>query len=430
MLLESYNLVQAQGSTDYYVYIIEGSSSIQEFNASFPMGMGMSEQELNNLRGNKNINVKCAFMDNTSMPAFFRVKADETNSVLNNLKKKYTFENTVYGHNAEALNEISKARQLFGYQKSEALVTYPTIIAVDTETMKSLLKEAGINGSQDLAAFEQGKTVYSLGGVFNKGDKFTITLPVIPSGSTSHQIIGKATTADFNVTVANAFTRAASETAAIQDFPFGSSKNPCVIISADAVMKADTQLRFSYVIANNANPSDPASCSNASEAIHRAGAVSKGMAVDDKAENIADWGKIVRQQLWPVYALVLAFMIILMAAVAFLTRIKLKTNMHSYALLRSVGIEESRLKYNLTCDSLRSTGLGVIIGLVFSAFIIAFLTNQYWYVPMTAILLHVVLPIAICGSVLILLFTGISTVLSMKSLFKKSIVESLQTDIF
>lgn len=427
--INSYNRVKAQGNTDYYVYIIQGTLCAQELNAEFPMNMGMSGQELGKLRDNKSINVKSAYADSTTMPAFFRVKADETNNVLNNLKKRYAFENTLYEPDAGILSEIAKTRQLFGYKKSETLVTYPKIIAVDTGTMKSLLKEAGINGAQDWSAFQDGKTVYSLGGVFNKSDKFIITMPIIPKGSTTDKILGKTAAADFNVTVANTFTHPVSEATAMQ-FPFGSSKTPCVIISADAVIKKNPQLRFSAVVANNANPADTVSCAKASEAIHQACAVSKGMSTDDKKENIDNWRKIIQKLLCPVYALVLSFMIILMAAISILTRIKLKTNLHSYALLRSVGIEESRLKYKLTCDSLRSTGLGLIAGLIFSALIIAIFTNQFWYVPMTAVLLHIVLPVAVCGSVLILLFTGISTILSMKSLFKTSIVEALNTDIF
>lgn len=425
--VHSAGIAESLGKTDYYIYIAQGMQTIEQFNENYPRSIGMSESALSKLYANRNLNVKYAYINSEVMPAFIRVGANEKNKTLVSLKKKYTFEKSNCFGDKKIAEAIKKNRLLFGYKSGETLVNYPEIIAADTRTVKRLLSEAGITSNQDFNSFESGKTVYALGGIFKKGDGFTVSLPIIPAASTDQKIIGKAKTADFKVKVAESFTRPHSDTVGTGKFFYGSAKNPCIIISASAAMKADPLLRFSFVIADNAKS---ASVSNASDAAHSAAAVSKGMQIIDRAQNIAEWNDIVKRQKWPIMLLVAAFILIITEASAFLTRIKLKTNMHTYALLRSVGMEDTKLREILVKDSLRIAGMGLAIGILPAAVLIVLLCLRFFYVDMSMTMLFVVVPAAISGSLILLLMTAITSVFTVRGLFKKSIVESLETEMF
>jgi ABC-type antimicrobial peptide transport system permease subunit len=243
-------------------------------------------------------------------------------------------------------------------------------------------------------------------------------------------MVGKAKTVDLNMTVADAFSRKKSDTYGAGNLNYGDKNNPCVIISSAPAMSADELLNYSYVLADNANPNDIKSCKRASLAIHSAADLSKNIMVTDKAENLEQWGNVVHQQQYPIILLVIAFMFILVFAVSLLTRIKLKTNLHSYALLRSVGIEESRLQKMLTKDTMHSTAVGIIIGIVPTVILIAILTVHYRYISLLSVIFTIVLPIAAGGIILLLLFTYLTSRITVKKMFKMSIVQSLDVAVY
>lgn len=422
-----YGAVQGMGKLDYQVYMEQGACYPQLMGANFPRDLGMSAQKLAELRKNPDLDVQCAYINNIVMPAFISVKKGHSTPLLDKLMKQHTFESDSNQSNDPAYAKEDKKTKLnFGYTEQDVLITNPSIVAVDRDTMKKLL-QAGNQTFTDteLDKFVQGKNVFSLGTDFQKGDTFTVSLPIIPVRSTTEKLNGKGSHKDFAVTVQDSFTLPQNLFDSPVAFHYGSKGNPCIVMSVEAALTADSQMRYFQVCANRAHPSDSASSARAADLIHRIAASSKGMGITDREENIAGWKVKAQQEKWPVYALTVILVVIMLATVAALNRIKLKSNLHSYALLCAVGMEPGRLRKNLVKDSLKSIGVGCALGFCAATVPCVMMIQYYWYVPLLNIWLSAVLPLTLLCIAVILCVTAVSSTMTVRKALKSSILASL-----
>lgn len=422
-----YGAVQGMGTMDYQVYVEQGARFPQLMGANFPRDLGMSAQKLAELHKSPDLDVQCAYIDNTVMPAFIRVQKGHSTSLLDKLMKQHTFESdNNQSNDPQYAKENKQAKLNFGYTKQDVLITKPSIVAVDRDTMKKLLQAGHQTFKEtELDAFAQGKNVFSLGTDFQKGDAFAISIPIIPEGSTTEKLNGKGSHKDFAVTVQDSFILPQNPFGSPASFHYGTKNSPCIMMSAEAAFSADSQLRYFQVCANRAKPKDAASSARAADLIHRIAASSKGMGITDREESIADWKVKAQQEKWPVYALTVILVAITLAAVTALNRIKLKSNLHSYALLCAVGMEPGRLQRNLIKDSLKSIGIGCVFGFCAATIPCMLLIQHYWYVPLLNIWLSAVLPLTLLCIAVILCVTVASSAATVRKVLKGSILASL-----
>ena len=422
-----YGAVQGMGTLDYQVYVEQGACYPQLMGANFPRDLGMSEQKLEELRKSPDLDVQCAYIDNTVMPAFIRVQKGHSTSLLDKLMKQHTFESdNNQSNDPEYAKENKQAKLNFGYTEQDVLITNPSIVAVDRATMKKLLQAGHRTFTEaELDTFVQGKNVFSLGKKKKKGDTFTVSVPIIPEGSTTEKLNGKGSHKDFAVTVQDSFTLPQNVFGSSAAFHYGTKNNPCIVMSAESALSADSQLRYFQVCANRAHPNDAASSARASDLIHRISASSKGMGITDREESIAGWKQKASQEKWPIYALTIALVAITLAAVTALNRIKIKSNLHTYALLCAVGTEPGRLQRNLIKDSLKSIGVGCAFGFCAATVPCMLLIQHYWYVPLLNIWLSAVLPLTLLCIAVILCVTAVSSAATVHKILKNSILASL-----
>lgn len=424
---EYFGVLQGMGTLDYQVYVEQGARFPQIMGANFPRDLGMSAQKLAELRKNPDLDVQCAYIDNTVMPAFISVKKGHSTPLLDKLMNQHTFEkDNNQDNNPTFAKEDKQTKRNFGYTEQDVLITNPSIVAVDRETMKVLL-QAGNQTFTDaqLDAFVQGKTVFSLGTDFQKGDTFTVSLPIIPEGSTTQKLNGQGRHKDFAVMVQDSFTVPQNLFDSPVAFHYGSKNAPCLVMSAEAALTADPQMRYFQVCTNRAHPSDSASSTRAADFIHRIAASSKGMGIIDREESIAAWQQKANQQKWPVYALTIVLMIITLAAISALNRIKMKSNLHSYALLCAVGMEPQRLRKMLIADCFRSTGTGCALGFCIATCLCVQLIQHYWYVSLWNSWLTTAFPITLLCIAVMLGMTLFSSQSTAKNILKTSILASL-----
>lgn len=421
-----YQTLKSRGNLDYHSYVERGASDPSMLNASFPRNMGMSEQDLARLRESKDLRIISAYIDPLMLPAYILTNSDEKDSVIRYYMKNNTIEKSVNpSGSSDVANNISTALQKFGYKKDDVLVSLPYIVAVDKSTMLMLLNAAKVNTPQNWDDFISGKTVYALGTKFKKNSRFTVTLAVIPPGSTSTKLASNVHAVNFNVSVAASFSL---DGTAVNHmiFPYGYSDVPCILISSNAVMHADPQLHYTCINANNAKSGDNASCIRASELIHSATAISNNMGISDRAEDIALWRQVEHQQKIPIFIMVAIMLFVILMAVFLLNIIRLKSNQHSYALLRAIGLESLRLQMHLLLDNLRCTLLGVLLGTAVSFTLCGILIKHYFYVPIKQTFINEILPISLFSAVSLALLTLLSCFFSIHRISKKSITESLQ----
>lgn len=423
-----YGVVDALGTIDYQSSVEQGAQYPSLMGANLPRDAGMSAKKLAQLQNSSDLDVKCAYINNYLLPAFIRVQKGHSTPLLDKLMKEHTYEKDYNSSNdAQCAKENKQAKQDFGYTDQDILITKPEIIAVDRETMRKLLQAAHRTCTEtELDEFVQGKKVYSMGTDFQKGDSFTISMAIVPVGITEQSIHGKGRNKDFRVTVQGNFTLPQKLFGSPVAFPYGTQQgNPSIAISAEAVMAADPQLGYYSVWANRAHPNDAASSARASDLIHRVTTSSKGMGIIDREESIAAWQQKAQQEKWPVYALTLVLVAATLAAVMALNRIKLKSNLHSYALLCAAGMEPGRLQRNLVKDSIKSIGVGCIFGFCAATVFCVLLIQHYWYVPLLNIWLSAVLPLTLLCIVAILCITVVSSTATVRKMLKSSILASL-----
>jgi hypothetical protein len=423
-----YGIVQALGTLDYQTSVAQGAQCVELMGANMPRDEGMSPQKLAELRKSPDLDVQSAYINNCLMPAFIRVKKGHSTQILNQLMKQHNFDTDMNpGKDPAGAKVCQTAKKNFGYTDQDILISSPEIIAVDRATMAKILKESHQACTKaELDAFVQGRTVYSLAAGFKKGDTFTVSIAVVPPGATTTNIGGKGEHKDFSVTVQNAFTMPENMSKGPIAFPYGTKQShPCIAMSAEVATAADPQLGYYQVCANRANPNDAESSARAAFLMHRTAASSKGMNIMDREENITQWQAKLRQEKWPVYALTIVLVAITLVAVAALNRIKLKSNLHSYALLCAVGMEPGRLRTNLVKDSLKSIGIGCALGFCVATVPCVMLIQHYWYEPLLNIWLSAVLPLTLLCIAVILCVTAISSAATVRKILKNSILSSL-----
>lgn len=427
--LHYYTALDSCGSIDYHMYIEQNAAFLEMLNAGFPRDLGMTAQTLSIIKNSDDLSLQCAYADSMQLSAFIKISNEEKDEKLSRLAEEYSFERVNNPMEDKQTQEIiENAKRMFGYSPTDILLVEPEIVAVDITTMKNLLDSVGVSMTADEEKlFLSGHTVYSAGIDFNDGQNLTISMQIIPDGSTATALSTAVKTAEFNVSVAKNIVLPDNLFNSRSAFPKGTPYNPCILISYDVCAMKDPQLRYTHVNVNNADPENNLSVSSASDLCHRAVASSKIMSIKDREENIENWKLMQDRERMPVYMLIAIFLLIILCVIAFINSIKLKCNIRSYSLLRVVGLEHRNLCRLLLTDNLFYTGLGVTLGLALAIGADSALIARYYYVPLSELFIkNVMLPLLLC-CILLIAVSLLSGYLSMRSLNKIDCLDGMNS---
>lgn len=412
-----YTALEARGTVDYHLYVEQGAASLAMLNAGFPRDLGMTKAELAKLQASPNNDFLCAYTDQLLLPAFLHISKDDVHdsellqwAESNSLEAK----RNPYG-DPDLAKEIEDARSRFGYNESEILVSDPPIVAVDLQTMKNLLESVSLEMTQETQElFLQGKIAYSSYNDFKKDEEIQITMPVIPPGSTAAELNGVGKSADFSMRIAETVIFPQNVFGSSQVFPYGHETSPCIFISYEAVSEVDPQLGL-FSVALNDRGTDYAS---AKIAAHRSAAVSKGMGISDRKENIADWSETLQRERLPIYILVAIFLLIMAGATWIINRLRIMEQIKNFSLFCILGMTVRELKSRFVKDNLLTILKGEAVGLILTIAADSYLIIRYPYVPLLSLALKTVLPYTLAVCLLLIVISYVSSLLAFRKVMR------------
>ena len=337
---------------DYRIYIPSGSSSYDNFNLTLPRNSGVTQQNLNKIYATEDLSVLSAYMTYTSSH-FFLLKSDDTNQYLSYLAdvEKRVLTNRNNHHLSEALSAV-------GGKDTDRLVE-PYINGMDYQTA---LKEVSLTaGSIDKEGFVSGKQIIAPD-IFNIGDTFVMLTPIIKNSD--------ATEIRFEFAV--------SEVTVGATYPGNYNSN--IILSAEYITETDPSARYDMIVIKNNKSSDAARTAEIDKMLNNIVSESSHVQIDNTAELKQVYRQtLVNGQIQVVFS-VFIFVLVIIVTIALSTYVKIRTNMHSYILMRAIGANKKTIIQLIKEDVSSLLLKGCIIGMVPSFVLAVILHLEYTYV--------------------------------------------------
>lgn len=378
---------------DYDYAINIGGGGFGAFGINFPRGIGISKADYDKICTNNDIIILDADATLTSKQ-FFVYDEVSTDAYLKHLI-------------ANEKNVLKRDEELH-YDKliaavgcgENAYVVKPNIGCIDYGTM---LKNINIKDSDiSKADYISGKYIVAPSS-FSVGDKFTVVMPVVKS---NENVASKDMEFDF---IVNEVIVAAT---------YQGNYNNRIYLSAEYVTEADPTTCFDRVILKNAK-TDVETMEFNEDFIMSVVANSKNVEVYNYGAEQREYIKSLNSNLIFMFIVVLVIMASLIITIALSTKLKIRTNMHSYVVMMAIGANKKTVSELIKEDLSRQIMTGCIIGALL-AFAFCMLNSNLYQFSLIGIY---VLMIAIVAAVFAILYY--LTVLSIK----KNINAVLKSDI-
>lgn len=350
-----YNYVKSKYE-DYQLYLGGGTNSYENFDVTLPRNQGVLHKNLLEIYQLENVEV----LFKTSMymnSQYVLCKDGDTHSFFENEN------NYMHTVNGESTSHFAEALNAAGGDDGDVFVkpwTYVLDYEHDVKNLK-LLK-----GSVDKNEFVSGDVIIAPDDGFEVGDKLVIMIPVAKDGSSEQ----KTYEFDYNV---KEVTVAATYSGSIANDTSGRSGN--IIFSAEYLYDIDPMLNYSLVKLKLKDGISDKDADQIREYLEGLVMRSQNLKLTDYATEKRENLRLMREGQVQIGLIVIMFVIIISITIAISSYVKLKTNMHSYILMRSIGAKGDTIKSLIKEDIgrlvLNGTVIGTVIGLALVVFSIS-----------------------------------------------------------
>ena len=397
-------LLKTLGKEDYILHSIGSVSTPVVFNVPFPQGSGATEEMVDSILDSGIFDVNC--IASASSTVHFQ-KIDPAGA---GRFQEYSF---------NSLEKEDQQRLLSYLEDGEGYAAVPLpLCAVDTATLE-LLRPYVTAGEIDTEKFLKGEMVVADGDIYELGETIDVISPILPEGSTESYINGEPTVLERQVTVDAVIHIPDGEKAGYSlstlsgsvfcSYPFLSEQNPnarwdCISLSVK----------------------EGASFDKANDIMKRAFSQSVYCAMDDTAAIKAQY--ISSQQQWIALFLTLLgiLLFISMICIFLITSAQTQNNMHSYALLRAVGISSGDIVRLEIQNNILAIFWGYVLGAALG-FVLIWSGQEGWKTVETSdIYFTHVLPAAVIVFVLLILIQYISGKIIISRMCRRSVMDTIR----
>jgi hypothetical protein len=381
--------------TDYILYVSGGSSMPDNFYITLPRKMGISQKDLDDLRETDGIEVQYANVNHMSSH-FILYRNGENNQYFSNLVQ----EKRVLNH--ENTPQINTAIEQAGGKANDILVE-PYFIGMDYDTLTKSVNI--INGNVNETNFIKGTEVIAPS-LFNVGDSFVLITPIIKDENAPVNSDKRFEFIVTKVTVSATY------------------EGDSLIYSAEAIMKTDPTARYDEISIINTKKNDVAASQQIEKKVERITASSLYTSLINFDVERQNYYNEIRNGQFLTVISVIIFIVLVIIAITLSTQVKLRTNMHSYILMRSIGAKNKLIISLVKSDIKKVIINGSVIGTLFGYFISIFLIQGFMDTPFMDIFLYMILS-AICVFMVLRLFVNIALRKPLKKLVNENIIDEI-----
>lgn len=330
---------------DYQLYIVAGNCSSETFDMLLPRNQGVLHKNLLEIYQLEDVEVlsksttylvsQYVLCKNGAMHPFF----ENENNAMSILTEEKT-------------SHFAKALKAAGGTDGDIFVKPWTYVLDYEHDVKNIRL---LNGALDKDAFISGEQIIAPDNGFEVGDKLVIMIPVVKNDSSESQKY------EFDYAVKEA-TVAATYSGSISSDTSGRNCN--IILSAEYLYSVDPTLNYSPVKLKLKNGVSDKRAAQISEYLENLTMRSQNLRLTDYATEKRENLRLMREGRVQIGLIIIMFVVIISVSIAVSSYVKLRTNMHSYILMRSIGANGKTISTLIKEDIGRLVLTGTVIGTV------------------------------------------------------------------
>lgn len=385
----------------FEIFVTSGSAGPTHFYITLPRGMGITGQDLEQLRAAKGIRVTDASIRNLTSHLLLQREGDE-NAYLTALREA----DCVFTQEGGKTEEL---RALLCAQPGDTLLV-PFLLGMDEEIVRLRYPRLS-DGTFDPEAFRSGEEILAPDRFCSAGDELALITPLLTEGDPKKDQSEKIT---FDVRTVRVGAT----------YPSESVSDP-LILSADFIFSLDPSCRYEHIAMEALPDAQDGELEAVRSLLAQIAARSDNVAVRDYGEERAAFEASVRARTLGILAALVCFLVLLLAAFALSSYVRIRTNLRSYLLLRAVGAGSRDIRRLLLRENRRPTLAGGFVGLLAGAALTLIVHLKFDHLPVWDILLFTVLPVFAAVAALILLLGSLAVRRPVRELLSRSLAEAL-----
>jgi hypothetical protein len=392
--------VATQTQNDYELYVAGGAK--KDFNISLPRNTGIAGADLQTLYHTDGLQINYAKVSSMTSH-YFLLRKGQTNNYLDYLTRNASANSEkIYSY-----GETDAIRQAGGQQGDKMISA--GIIGLDWPSVQKQYPVFS-NGSLHEGKFKSGEELLGPDSHCKIGDTFTIITPLTSDALPDEDISRKITFHISQATVAATY--------------HPTSVQAPMIMSGEFIMKADPTSRYEDVSLNSLVNNDPTKRAKIEGILSSIAAHSRYVTMDNLVLERENLTKMTRNMQLQTTVAIFGFLLIVLLALSLSAYVNVKTNMHSYLLMRAIGIRREIIKKLLWRETWGAVWKGTFAGALFALLLTIVTTRGFAQYP-----LRLFVPqMCIAGAVAFGLIWGFSALAIIKpigDLLKHSISEEL-----
>lgn len=340
-----------QAQSDYELYV--GGGAKKDFNIALPRNTGISAADLKLLYQTDGLQINYAKVSAMTSHYFLLTKG-QTNTFLSYLTSKIpTNSGAIYSY-----SETDAIRQAGG-QKEDRMI-YADIIGFD---WRSVNKQYPVfsSGSLHEEKFKNGEELLGPDTHCRLGETFTIITPLVADALPDEDISKRVT---FHISQA---------TVAATYHPKG--KDAPMILSGEFILKTDPTSRYEDVSLNSFANDDQTKRAEIEKVISGVAAHSRYVTMANLVLDHENLAKMTRNMQLQTTVAVFGFLVIILLALFLSAYVNVKTNMHSYLLMRAIGVSGETIRKLLWRETWGAVWKGSFVGAL-AALLFTILTTR------------------------------------------------------
>ena len=351
------NIGATQAQNDYELYV--GGGSKKDFNISFPRKTGVSSEDLQVLYRTVGLRVNYAKIS-AMTSQFFLMRKDQANDYLDFLTQNAQQGNgSIYTY-----NDTDAIRQAGG-QKGDKMVS-AEIIGLDWNSVQRQYPVFS-KGSLNEQKFKNGEELLGPDSHCKVGDAFTVITPLVPDAPLSENNSKKVT---FHISHAKV-------TATYHSL----GKSTGMIMSSESIVKVDSTSRYDDISLSLVNGKQTNE-DKIEGIVAGIAARSNYVTMDNLISQRRNLAKLTHTMQLQTTISVFGFLLIVLLALYLSTYVNVKTNMHSYLIMRAIGIKRKIIRKLLWQETWSVIWKGSLAGSCFSLLLTILTTRSYAQYPL------------------------------------------------
>lgn len=390
---------------DYQMFVGAGTANSTNFFVSLPRNMGISSEDLKKLKETEGLQVNYAYINYMSSH-FFLQKQGDASPYLNMLQE---YGRAFPDNNTDAYDKVMAEA---GGQPGDQLVE-PYLFGYDYDSVLRLYPNLS-DGTLDREKFLAGEEILGPDCICQVGDVFTMITPILLEGDPKKDESSHITFDIRQVRVGATFP--------------SSNEADSLILSGEFITSLDPSARYEYLSIGNLYRENPAKSQQIDNLMTGIAVRSENVNIRNISAEKAAYLENCQTKLTGILLSLLLFTATVLLAFSIATYVKVRTSLHSYLLMRTIGASGKTVYRLLLHENWYSLFFGSLLGIAASLPFLRFYIRKFDYLPYGEILLYAVLPAFLATFLLLFLCSALAARKPVREILKRSLTEALSRD--